>query len=44
MSSLGGLTLVGLGVNYWLMIPLVCLFGIAQGALASSLSPTLILA
>ncbi|GGX36565.1 branched-chain amino acid ABC transporter permease [Pigmentiphaga litoralis] len=33
LGALVGLTLVGLGVNYWLMIPLVCLFGLAQGAL-----------
>src|SRR6202007_1790842 len=31
-GALVGLTLVGLGVNYWLMIPLVCLFGAFQGA------------
>jgi branched-chain amino acid transport system permease protein len=33
LGALVGLTLVGLGVNYWLMIPLVCLFGALQGAL-----------
>lgn len=33
LGALVGLTLVGLGVNYWLMIPLVCVFGFAQGAL-----------
>jgi len=32
LGALVGLTLVGLGVNYWLMIPLVCLFGAIQGA------------
>ena len=32
LGALVGLTLVGLGVNYWLMIPLVCLFGAVQGA------------
>src|SRR5664279_3276591 len=32
LGALVGLTLVGLGVNYWLMIPLVCIFGAAQGA------------
>ena len=32
LGALVGLTLVSLGVNYWLMIPLVCLFGLAQGA------------
>ncbi len=31
LGALVGLTLVGLGLNYWLMIPLVCLFGIVQG-------------
>jgi branched-chain amino acid transport system permease protein len=32
LGALVGLTLVGLGVNYWLMIPIVCLFGAIQGA------------
>jgi len=32
LGALVGLTLVGMGVNYWLMIPLVCLFGAIQGA------------
>src|ERR1043165_7013784 len=32
LGALVGLTLVGHGVNYWLMIPLVCLFGALQGA------------
>lgn len=32
LGALVGLTLVGLGINYWLMIPLVCLFGAFQGA------------
>jgi len=32
LGALVGLTLVGLGVNYWLMIPLVCVFGALQGA------------
>lgn len=32
LGALVGLTLVGLGVNYWLMIPIVCLFGAVQGA------------
>ncbi len=31
-GGLVGLTLVGMGVSYWLMIPLVCIFGMAQGA------------
>ena len=33
LGALVGLSLVGWGVNYWLMIPIVCLFGIVQGAL-----------
>ena len=33
LGALVGLTLVGLGVNYWVMIPIVCIFGFAQGAL-----------
>jgi branched-chain amino acid transport system permease protein len=32
LGALVGLTLVSVGVNYWLMIPLVCVFGLAQGA------------
>jgi branched-chain amino acid transport system permease protein len=32
LGALVGLSLVGLGVNYWAMIPLVCLFGAFQGA------------
>src|SRR5690606_9818263 len=32
LGGLVGLTLVGMGVSYWLMIPLVCIFGMAQGA------------
>jgi branched-chain amino acid transport system permease protein len=32
LGALVGLTLVNLGVNYWLMIPIVCLFGAVQGA------------
>ncbi|MFC0401794.1 branched-chain amino acid ABC transporter permease [Paraburkholderia rhizosphaerae] len=32
LGALVGLTLVTLGVNYWVMIPIVCLFGLAQGA------------
>jgi branched-chain amino acid transport system permease protein len=31
LGALVGLTLVGLGVNYWLMIPIVCVFGAFQG-------------
>lgn len=33
LGALVGLTLVTLGLNYWLMIPIVCLFGALQGAL-----------
>ena len=33
LGALVGLSCVGLGINYWLMIPLVCIFGAAQGAL-----------
>jgi branched-chain amino acid transport system permease protein len=32
LGALVGLSLVGWGVNYWMMIPLVCLFGAVQGA------------
>jgi branched-chain amino acid transport system permease protein len=32
LGAMVGLTLVNMGMNYWLMIPLVCLFGAAQGA------------
>ena len=32
LGALVGLTLVGRGVNYWLMIPMVCVFGAIQGA------------
>jgi branched-chain amino acid transport system permease protein len=32
LGALVGLTLVLLGVNYWLMIPIVCVFGAIQGA------------
>lgn len=33
LGALVGLTLVTLGVSYWLMIPIVCVFGLVQGAL-----------
>src|ERR1700749_2974780 len=33
LGAMVGLTLVNLGVNYWLMIPIVCVFGFIQGAL-----------
>ena len=32
LGAMVGLTLVNMGLNYWLMIPLVCLFGAFQGA------------
>ncbi len=32
LGAIVGLTLVNMGVNYWLMIPLVCIFGFVQGA------------
>ncbi len=32
LGAMVGLTLVNLGVNFWLMIPLVCVFGFVQGA------------
>ena len=32
LGALVGLTLVKLGLNYWLMLPLVCAFGLLQGA------------
>ena len=32
LGALVGLSLVGFGVNYWLMIPMVCVFGAIQGA------------
>lgn len=32
LGALVGLSLVGWGMNYWLMLPLVCLFGALQGA------------
>jgi branched-chain amino acid transport system permease protein len=32
LGALVGLTLVNAGVNYWLMIPIVCVFGAVQGA------------
>jgi branched-chain amino acid transport system permease protein len=31
LGALVGLSLVGLGMSYWLMIPLVCVFGALQG-------------
>src|SRR5581483_3967428 len=35
LGALVGLSLVLAGVNYWLMIPLVCLFGAFQGAVVA---------
>ncbi len=32
LGAMVGLSLVNLGVNFWLMIPLVCIFGFIQGA------------
>ena len=32
LGAMVGLTLVNMGVNFWLMIPLVCIFGFVQGA------------
>ncbi|HEY4958827.1 MAG TPA: branched-chain amino acid ABC transporter permease [Caldimonas sp.] len=32
LGAMVGLTLVNSGVNYWLMIPMVCVFGALQGA------------
>ncbi|MDT9001050.1 branched-chain amino acid ABC transporter permease [Paucibacter sp. APW11] len=32
LGALVGLSLVNTGLNYWLMLPLVCLFGALQGA------------
>ncbi len=31
LGALVGLSLVNMGVNYWLMVPLVCVFGALQG-------------
>lgn len=32
LGAMVGLTLVGMGVNYWLMLPLVIVFGMLQGS------------
>jgi len=37
LGSMVGLTLSNLGVNYWLIIPLVCVFGLIQGTLVEFL-------
>jgi len=33
LGAMVGLTLVNMGVNYWLMLPLVVVFGLLQGGL-----------
>jgi branched-chain amino acid transport system permease protein len=38
LGALVGLSLVDMGVNYWLMIPIVCVFGFAQGALVERIA------
>jgi branched-chain amino acid transport system permease protein len=38
LGAMVGLTLVNLGLNYWLMIPLVCLFGALQGMLVERIA------
>ena len=37
LGSMVGLTLSNLGVNYWLIIPLVCVFGLLQGTVVEFL-------
>ena len=37
LGSMVGLTLSNLGVNYWLIIPLVCVFGLIQGTVVEFL-------
>ena len=37
LGAMVGLTLVNKGVNYWLMIPIVCVFGAIQGAVVERL-------
>jgi len=32
LGALVGLTLVGLGINYWVALPIACIFGFLQGA------------
>ncbi|WP_285413342.1 branched-chain amino acid ABC transporter permease [Variovorax sp. efr-133-TYG-130] len=38
LGAMVGLTLVNMGLNYWLMIPLVCLFGAFQGAVVERIA------
>jgi len=38
LGAMVGLTLVNFGLNYWLMIPLVCLFGAFQGAVVERIA------
>jgi len=38
LGALVGLTLVEAGVNYWLMIPIVCLFGAFQGVVVERIA------
>jgi branched-chain amino acid transport system permease protein len=37
LGSMVGLTLSNLGINYWLIIPLVCIFGFLQGTVVEYL-------
>jgi branched-chain amino acid transport system permease protein len=38
LGGLVGLSLVNLGLSYWLMIPVVCLFGFVQGGLVERIA------
>jgi branched-chain amino acid transport system permease protein len=38
LGALVGLSLVNAGVNYWLMIPIVCVFGALQGAVVERIA------
>jgi len=38
LGAMVGLTLVNMGLNYWLMIPLVCLFGAFQGTVVERIA------
>ena len=38
LGAMVGLTLVNAGVNYWLMIPIVCVFGAFQGVLVERIA------
>ena len=33
LGAMVGLTLVNMGVNYWLMLPIVIVFGLVQGSI-----------